>query len=196
MLVKNPELHSLGFEQAKELINNNKVTSVICNNPFTKIYFLSKMSNAIDELIYYVDFDLLFSGFVVSKLVSLPKNVNLIRPKLKDFNQSITELVRKVSENRCVVILDSLNGFYNLFENERSGRLVNSYIMLLASNTAVSNSRILLMSISKYKKQEGWTLVPTGRHLIENEKIKKLYLEKKDSVLSISRIYNHGTKDV
>lgn len=190
MLVKNPEPYSLGFSDVKELVDDNRVTSLICDNPFTKTFLLTKMMDVMDESVFYVDFDLLYSGYVISELIPLPKNVSLVKPEIRNFNYKISELVAKISEEKCVLILDSLNGFYNFFGNVKSGRLLNSYIMLLASNTMTSKSMIVLTSISKYKNKEGWILQPTGRHLQENENIKKLYVQKINSVLSISRIEN------
>lgn len=188
MLVKNPESHSLGFSDVKGLINNNRITSLIFDNPFTKIFCISKMIDKIEEPIYYIDFDLMYSGYVVSELITLPKNVHLIRPEGMDFKYRIAKLVGKISEKKCVIIMDSINGFFNFFGNVNSGRLVNSYTMLLASNTVLTNSMIVLTSISKYKEQEGWILLPTGRHLQENENIIRLDLQMTGSVLSISRI--------
>ncbi|NIU01943.1 MAG: hypothetical protein GWN01_13830, partial [Nitrosopumilaceae archaeon] len=132
----------------------------------------------------------MYSGYIVSELVSIPKNVYLIRPEIKNLNKTIAELTVKISQKKCVVILDSLNGFLNFLGEENPGRLANSYIMLLASNAKMSDSAVIISSISKYKKEEGWVLVPTGRHVMENDNIKKFYLQTSGPSLTISKIEN------
>ena len=62
-----------------------------------------------------------------------------------------------------------------------------SVIMLLASIAKMTKSYLVVASMVRYKKEEGWILSPTGKRMIEAKNSKKILLEygKEGIVLSI-----------
>tara|TARA_B100001146_G_scaffold103341_1_gene91465 strand:+ start:1682 stop:1987 length:306 start_codon:yes stop_codon:yes gene_type:complete len=94
----------------------------------------------------------------------------------------LPEILTKISTEPHFVIFDSINGLYNTLSNdEDSGRLVNAILMLLARNVSFSNS-ILIISALARKKENNW-LLPNGRQILENDKIKKFIISDRSKII-------------
>ena len=98
-------------------------------------------------------------------------------------------ILLQITTTKSVIIIDSLNGFFNLFEESKDvGRLINSYIMLLVCIAKMSKSIILLASMTKETEREGGVLSLTGRQILETKTMTKIRLEGKNSRISFSVI--------
>ena len=183
MLDKNPEKSLGGISEAKNYLNKNTLTSVLCNEPFAKAAFLCKLIDEIDVPVIYLDCDLLYSGYVNSEMISKRANVSLFAPSKDDWNQTLKKILLMILNQRSVVIVDSLNGLYNLFDGKDIGRLVNAYIMLLVFMAKESGSSVLFSSMVRKKDKEGWVLSPTGRRIVDT-KMTKMYLKKTNSEIT------------
>ena len=185
---KNPDQSSLiGISEAKNYLNENTLTSVLCSEPFTKAAFLSKLIDDIDMPVIYLDFDLLYSGYVNSEMIPNNTNVSLFVPSKDDWNQILKKVLLMILNQKSVVIIDSLNGLYNLFDGKDIGRLINAYIMLLVFMAKESGSSVLFSSMVRKKDKEGWVLSPTSRRIVDT-KMTKLYLKKFNSEITVEVI--------
>ena len=188
MLDKNPDESSLdGISKVKEYLNENTLSSVLCTEPFVKAAFLSKLIDQIDTPIVYLDFDLLYSGYVNSEMIPKNTNVSLFAPSKDDWNEILKKVLLMMLNQKSVVIIDSLNGLYNLFDGKDIGRLVNAYIMLLVFMAKESSSSVLFSSMVRKKEEEGWVLSPTGRRIVDT-KMTKMYLKKYNSEITVQVI--------
>ncbi len=188
MLDKNPDESSLdGISKVKEYLNENTLSSVLCTEPFVKAAFLSKLIDQIDTPIVYLDFDLLYSGYVNSEMIPKNTNVSLFAPSKDDWNEILKKVLLMILNQKSVVIIDSLNGLYNLFDGKDIGRLVNAYIMLLVFMAKESGSSVLFSSMVRKKEEEGWVLSPTGRRIVDT-KMTKMYLKKYNSEITVQVI--------
>lgn len=188
MLDKNHNQSStIGISQVRKYLDDNTLTSVLCGEPFVKAAFLSKLIDEIDTSIIYLDFDLLYSGYVKSEMLLKNSRVFLFTPSKNDWNHILKKILLMILNQKFTVIIDSLNGLYNLFDDKDAGRLVNAYIMLLIFVAKESGSSVILSSIVRKKEKDGWVLSPTGRHIIDT-KMTRLYLKKHDSELIIDVI--------
>ncbi len=129
-------------------------THLGCNNidvnytdPFTKIKFLDLMIRSVEQQVIYVDFDLLYSGYVTSNIIELKKNVMLLQPTRHNIINIIKLISSKISKNRYITIIDSLNGFYNLFDNTDAGLHITTNIMLIISLSKITRSTVLFTNI-------------------------------------------------
>jgi len=182
-LDKNPKQYSdEDLSCLMEFIELNTMNSIMFSDPFLKIIFLNKLMLKTNIPIFYLDFDLLYSGYVTSNIISLRNGVTLYRPTKEDWIKTLKTILQKLSKNKSMLIMDSLNGLFNLHnEKKDAGRLINSYIMLLSCVAKMSNSCIVLASITRKKNDEGWTLSITGRHVIESKQMTRIQLEQIDS---------------
>ena len=193
-LDKNPEQYSdEDLSSIMKIIELNTLNSIMFSDPFLKTIFLNKLILKTNTPIFYLDFDLLYSGYVTSNIISLRNGVTLYRPTKDDWIKTLKTILLKLSENKSMLIMDSLNGFFNLHnEKKDAGRLINSYIMFLSCVAKMSNSCIVLPSIIRKKNDEGWALSITGRHVIESKHMTRIQLDQINSNMIANVI---GEKD-
>jgi hypothetical protein len=193
-LDKNPEQYSdEDLSSIMKIIELNTLNSIMFSDPFLKTIFLNKLILKTNTPILYLDFDLLYSGYVTSNIISLRDGVTLYRPTKDDWIKTLKTILLKLSENKSMLIMDSLNGLFNLHnEKKDAGRLINSYIMFLSCVAKMSNSCIVLPSITRKKNDEGWALSITGRHVIESKQMTRIQLDQINSNMIANVI---GEKD-
>ncbi|KAG2472826.1 MAG: hypothetical protein NPMRTH4_1760013 [Nitrosopumilales archaeon] len=189
---KNPNQNSLiGFNEAKKYLEKNTLNSVLCKEPFVKAAFLSKLIEYTDVPIFYLDFDLLYSGYVNSNMLPKKFNVSLFSPSKNDWNYVLKKILMMISNEKSIIIIDSLNGLYNLFDGKNIGRFVNTCIMLLVFVAKESGSSVLVTSLARKKDGEGWVLSPTGRRIVDSKIMTNFYLKKQRSGITIDVIGNN-----
>jgi len=192
MLDKNPNQNSLiGFNEAKKYLEKNTLNSILYKEPFVKAAFLSKLIEYIDVPIFYLDFDLLYSGYVNSNMLPKKFNVSLFSPSKNDWNYILKKILMLISNKKSIIIIDSLNGLYNLFDGKNIGRFVNTCIMLLVFVAKESGSSVLVTSLARKKDGEGWVLSPTGRRIVDSKIMTNFYLKKQRSGITIDVIGNN-----
>ena len=169
-----------------ELLEKNNLSSILCLQPFIKTKFLAKLIDSSKSPTIYIDFDLMFSGYVDGGLLSIRKNVSIIRPTKKNWKKTLQMILLKISEGKFSIIIDSLNGFYTMFNEKDAGRLINAYIMLLAYVAKQTQSSIMFVSIAQKKDPDGWVLNPIGRHIINSKKMTKFFLKQNGSFLTLN----------
>ena len=164
------------------ILSQTKINSILYSDPFLKAGFIAKLVQDTKIDILYLDLDLLYSGYAVSGMLTTPPNLSLFQPTLDLWNRILTNILVKLSTKKSLVIIDSLNGLYNLLnERKEIGRLVNSYIMLITSMARKTDSYVVIASMVRFKKKEGWILSPTGKRLIETNMVKKILLKQDES---------------
>jgi len=150
-------------------------------NAFSKIKLIQKIVSEQTLPVLYVDLDFLFSGYIKSKLLTIP-NLTLFSTLESKIDEILPKIFTKLAIESHLVIFDSINGLYNtLSNNADSGRLVNAIMMLLARNISFSNS-ILIISALAGKKENNWIL-PNGRQILENEEMKKFVISDRSKII-------------
>lgn len=190
MLDKNPDQHSLiGLNEVKKYLEKNTLNSILCDEPFVKAVFLAKLIEQIDVPILYLDFDLLYNGYVNAEMLPRKVNVSLFSPSKNDWDQVLKKILMMILKEKSFVIIDSLNGLYNLFDYKDVGRLVNAYVMLLIFVAKESDSSVLVVNMARKKDEEKWVLSPSGRHVVDAKIMTNLYLKKQNSgiVVDVTR---------
>lgn len=176
MLSKNHE--SENSPKLKDLLSQVQINSVLYSDPFVKAGFISKLVSEVKTAILYLDLDLLYSGYVVSGTIPSQDNLTLYRPSEDTLGEMVTEILVRASTSQVLVVIDSINGLFNMLHNKKDvGKVVASIVVLLASITRVTKSYIVISSMARYKKEEGWVLSPTGKRFIETKNSKKILLE-------------------
>ena len=190
MLDKNPDQHSLiGLNEVKKYLEKNTLNSILCDEPFVKAVFLAKLIEQIDVPILYLDFDLLYNGYVNAEILPRKVNVSLFSPSKNDWDQVLKKILMMILKEKSFVIIDSLNGLYNLFDYKDVGRLVNAYVMLLIFVAKESDSSVLVVNMARKKDEEEWVLSPSGIHVVDTKIMTNLYLKKQNSgiVVDVTR---------
>lgn len=170
------------------ILEQNTINSVFYSDPFLKAGFISKLVQDTKLEVLYLDLDLLYSGYVVSGILPIQENVTLLQPTTETLYQMLKEVLVKASMSQTIIIVDSLNGFFNILNRKKNiGKTIMSIIMLIASIARMTKSYLVVLSMVRFQKKEGWILSPTGKRLIETRNSKKILLEygKDGIILSI-----------
>lgn len=196
MLHKNQENKTTDLiTKIQKIIRSECLCSISFEDAITKTYFFHKLTKIIEIPTLYLDFDLLYSGYVAAKILSQTQNVMLYQPTSKTWKDLSINIMDKISQNQHLVIIDSLNGFFTTLLNQKeSGRTINNLIMLFVSIGKKTNSVIVVGGISKFKKEEGWILPTLGRHVIEIDKMNLLSIRKQNSHLQLVTV-DHDNRE-
>ena len=186
---KNPEIVlDDNLESIQNEFKKNVPSLILCSNSFHKIEFLNKLINSVENPIIYVDMDLLYSGYIKSKIIQKKENLVIFQPNKLNWQKKLSEIITKGSENKFLIIIDSFNGLYNLFDDLESARFVNSCIMMLSSLGKQSNSTIVITALARKKDNNEWILSPGGKHIMKSLKPGIYFLKKIQNDLKINNI--------
>ena len=183
--------------QLEDILEHNTLNVVFYENSFTKITFFVKIMSELSIPIFYLDFDLLYSGFVKSGQIPLPKNTTLLCPNADNLHENLRSVIDKTSEKKSLVIIDSLNGFFNLLEDGKdTGQIINSLIMLLVSSAKNANSIVVIGSLSKLINENEWVLYNTGRRVMENKYMTKIQLTESNGNIIVKNLEPDKSKNI
>ena len=162
----------------QNILKQNTPNMVLYEDSFVKTAFFTKEISNWEIPIFYFDFDLQYTGFVRAGSTPTPKNLTLFYCQENDsFRKDLKSVIEKISSTKSLVIIDSLNGFFNLLEGKKDiGRLINSFLMLLVSSAKHTKSTVMVGALSKLNDENKFILYNTGRHVIENKHFTKVQL--------------------
>ena len=186
---KNPEIISDdNLEYIQNEFKKNIPNLILCSNSFHKIEFLNKIIRSTKNPIIFVDMDLLYSGYIESKMIQEKENLMIFQPSNLNWKEKLSEIITKISKKEFLIIIDSFNGIYNLFNDLESARFVNSCIMLLSSLGKQTNSTIVITAMARKKENSEWILSPGGKHIMKSTKMEIYFLRKIHNDLLIRSI--------
>ena len=166
----------------------NVPSLVLCSDSFHKIEFLNKLITSVENPIIFLDMDLLYSGYIESKIIQKKENLMIFQPNRLNWEQKLSETISKIPNQEFLIIIDSFNGIYNLFDDLESARFVNSCIMLLSSLGKQSNSTIVITAMARKKDNNEWILSPGGKHILKSAKAGVYFLKKIQNNLKIKSV--------
>ena len=168
---------------------------ILCSEPFLKTQFLKELINSNDYPVIFLDFDLLYSGYVVSEMIKKNNIVDIYRPNKEDWKKILTEIANKISNEKNLIVIDSFNGFYSIFDEKESGRFINASLMLLSSIGIKSGSSVIITAIVRKNDSKEWILSPGGRHIIVSKKSGMYNLSRIDNSLILSSLNQNGVSE-
>ncbi len=196
VLDKNPEqiLDTELIHMRNEFSNKNP-NIILCSEPFLKAEFLNELIDSIKYPIIFLDFDLLYSGYIISKMIKKKDKVEIYRPSKADWKKIISEIAKRISNEKFLVVIDSFNGFYNIFDEKESGRFINASLMLLSSIGRECGSSVIITAMVRKNDNGEWILSPGGRHIIDSKKSGIYHLKRIGNSLMLSSLSQMGTTE-
>ena len=180
--------------EPKKIAIQNTTNMIFYEDSFVKTSFFTKEIPNWEIPIFYFDFDLQYTGFVSAGVTSPLKNLTLLYPENGSSREDLKSVIEKISKARSLVIIDSLNGFFNLLEVKKDiGRLINSFLMLLVSSAKHTKSTVIVGVLSKLNDENKWILYNTGRHVIENEHFTKIHLTRSENNILTKTLNSDNT---
>jgi type IV secretory pathway VirB4 component len=179
MLDKNPEqITDNDLTQIQIKFEQNNPNIVLYSKPFHKVEFLDRLINSTEDPTIFIDMDLLYTGYVESGMIQKKENVVIFCPNKTNWKEEISEIISSISKERFLVIIDSFNGLYNLFDELESTIFINSCLMLLSSVGNQTKSSVVITGMARRKENNEWVLLPGGKHIIRSEKTGVYFLKK------------------
>ena len=174
------------MDQKKTTVRNaleqNTTNMIFYDDSFTKTSFFTEEVANWKAPIFYIDFDLQYTGFVKSGITQEMENLSLLHPENGSLREDLKSIIAKISREKSLIVIDSLNGFFNILEGDKDlGRLINSFLMLLVSAANHTESTIIVGALSKLNEEGKWVLYNTGRSVIDNEHFTKIQLTRKEN---------------
>jgi len=171
VLDKNPKwILDNDLVQLKNEFSDKNPNIILCSQPFLKSEFLNRLIESTTFPVIFLDFDLLYSGYVISGIIKKKENVKILRSSRVNLEKDLKEIIERISKEKVLVILDSFNGVYNMFDELESARFINATIMLLSSVARHTKSLIVATAMVIKNDNGEWILSPSGRHLIDSKK--------------------------
>ena len=166
----------------RNVLEQNTTNMIFYEDSFTKTSFFTEEVSNYKAPIFYIDFDLQYTGFVKSGITQEMENLNLLHPENGSLREDLKSIITKISREKSLIVIDSLNGFFNILEGDKDlGRLINSFLMLLVSAANHTKSTIVVGVLSKLNEEGRWVLYNTGRSVIDNEYFTKIQLTRKEN---------------
>ena len=169
---------------------SKKSNLVLCKDVFDKVKLLNYLFTNTDDQIILFDTDLLMTGYFQSQMIPKRENLMVFSPDESTWKQHLAEIIAKFSDKRCLIVIDSLNGAYNLFEGLEAIRFVDSCIMLLLSMIKKNNSLLIITVSAKQNKEKNWILSPGGKEIMNSEKEHHYILSNQGNKLVIAPFSN------
>ena len=188
------------MDQKKTTVRNaleqNTTNMIFYDDSFTKTSFFTREVSNCKVPIFYIDFDLQYTGFVKSGITEEMENLNLLHPENGSLREDLKSIIAKISREKSLIVIDSLNGFFNILEGDKDlGRLINSFLMLLVSAANHTKSTILVGALSRLNEEGRWVLYNTGRSVIDNEHFTKIQLTRKENNAFATLLSSDNSRD-
>ena len=165
----------------RSVLKQNTTNMIFYEDSFTKTSFFTQEIPNWEVPIFYLDFDLQYTGFVKSGVTPEMKNLTLLHPENGSLHEGLKSVIAKISKEKSLIVIDSLNGFFNILEGDKDlGRLVNSFLMLLVSAANHTKSTIIVGILSRLNEDK-WVLYNTGRSVIDSKYFTKIQLTRKEN---------------
>jgi hypothetical protein len=195
VLDKSPEwVLNNNLTHIKNEFEKNVPSIVLCSEPFHKAEFLNRLINSVDNPIIFVDMDLLYTGYIESGMIQRKDNVTIFHSDKTSWMEKLSDIITKVSKEKFLVVIDSFNGVYNMFDDLESAIFINSCIMLLSSLGRETNSSVVISAMARKKENNEWILSPGGKQIIKSEKTGVFFLKKIENDLVISTLEDTNSK--
>ena len=166
----------------QNILKQNTANMIFYEDSFVKTAFFTKEIQNWEIPIFYFDFDLQYTGFMRSETIPQIKNLTLLSPENGNLHENLKSVIGQISKKRSLIIIDSLNGFFNVLEgNKDVGRLVNSFLMLLITSARNTKSTVIVGILSKLNEENKQVLYNTGRSVIDNDHFTKIQLARKEN---------------
>jgi hypothetical protein len=161
---------------------------VLCLETFHKVEFLNSLINSVKNSIIFVDMDLLYTGYVESGMIEKKENVTIFHPNKMSWKKELSKIITRASKEKILVVIDSFNGIYNMFNDLESVRFVNSCIMLLSSLGRKENSTVIVTAMVRKKENGEWVVSPGGKQIMKSKKTGIYFLKKMEKDMIITTL--------
>ena len=177
------------------------LNTLLFYNPYAKLCFTSTITSYFGKTTY-LDFDTTYTAYIRSKLIknySL-NNIFLFTPSEGELESSINKMLSDIS-NSSLLIIDSLNSFYNLYYKKidmeslkgisNIQHTLSNFLMILLKLCHSLEIPILVTSMIRYRKKKEWIKTFTNKRLLQKKSSVILFVEMQNENMFFLDIITH-----
>jgi RecA/RadA recombinase len=126
----------------------------------------------------------------------------LFTPNEGELESLITKIVSNIS-NSSLLIIDSLNSFYNLYYKKIDmeslkgistiQHTLSNFLMILLKFCQSLSIPILVTNMMRYRKKKEWIKTPTNKRFLQNKSTVMLFVELQSQNIFFLDIITHPT---
>ncbi|HUG96770.1 MAG TPA: hypothetical protein VMJ94_04455 [Nitrososphaera sp.] len=156
------------------------------SDPYAKLCFTAHLASQFEK-VTYIDLDTTFTAYFNAGLVQ-PNSVDIYLPSEGRLVPMIKDALESMGSS-SLVIFDSVNSFYNLFQAHATGglnHLLSVLLMLLVRGGVDEGVPVLATSMLRYRKDGGWVQSPASRRLLQYKSAARLSVERSESDIAVT----------
>lgn len=146
----------------KELTGRAALSVILCGSPARKTRLLGTIADTAPGPVSYVDTDLLYAGCARSGLCKIHAHTTLLCPDRDTWHRDLAGVISAVSQpssqptpqpaEKATVIIDSLNGVYEMFCGSNAAMAANAHLMILGSLARQAGSSVVIGAVAKKRR--------------------------------------------
>jgi hypothetical protein len=185
------------------LLTIGGLNTLLFYNPYAKLCFTSTITSYFRKTTY-LDLDTTYTAYIRSNLIknySL-NDIYLFTPSEGELESSINKILSDIS-NSSLLIIDSLNSFYNLYYKKidmeslkgisNIQHTLSNFLMILLKLCQSLRIPILVTSMIRYRKKKEWIKTFTNKRLLQNKSTVILFVEMQNENMFLLDIITHPT---
>ena len=186
-----------------DLLTIGGLNTLLFYNPYAKLCFTSTITSYFKKTTY-LDFDTTYTAYTKSNLIknSTFNDISLFTPNEGELESLITNIVSNIS-NSSLLIIDSLNSFYNLYYKKIDieslkgistiQHTLSNFLMILLKFCQSLRIPILVTNMMRYRKMEKWIKTPTNKRFLQKKSTVILFVELLSQNMFFLDIITHPT---
>jgi hypothetical protein len=186
-----------------DLLTIGGLNTLLFYNPYAKLCFTSTITSYFKKTTY-LDFDTTYTAYTKSNLIknSTLNDISLFTPNEGELESLITNIVSNIS-NSSLLIIDSLNSFYNLYYKKIDieslkgistiQHTLSNFLMILLKFCQSLRIPILVTNMMRYRKMEKWIKTPTNKRFLQKKSTVILFVELLSQNMFFLDIITHPT---
>lgn len=135
-------------------IRKGALSIILCADSIRKTRFLGMLADMTTEPVCYLDTDLLYAGCTKAGLCRANQNTTILCPDGNTWHRDLARTISKASSKKMMIVIDSLNGVYEMFGGPNAAMSANAHIMVLASLAAQSGSSVVMGAVARKRRGE------------------------------------------
>lgn len=184
-----------------DLLTIGGLNTLLFYNPYAKLCFTSTITSYFRKTTY-LDFDTTYTAYTKSNLIKnyTLNDISLFTPNEGELESLITNIVSNIS-NSSLLIIDSLNSFYNLYYKKIDmeslkgistiQHTLSNFLMILLKLCHSLEIPILVTSMIRYRKKKEWIKTFTNKRLLQKKSSVILFVEMQNENMFFLDIITH-----
>ncbi len=153
------------------------ISIILCTDAIKKTRLFGMLSDLAPNRVLYLDTDMLYTGCVYAGLYKNKDHTTIHCPDQDTWHRTVTDIIHQASITKTVVIIDSLNGVYELFGKSDSAMSANTHIMSIASLARQAGSSVIVGAMIRRKNSRKTSNNTSHNHTNNDKDTLKVFEE-------------------